>query len=318
VKSQKRTEVRSIEDSVSAHWEWISPERAQVLLGWNWKNRALDPHHKSKLVADMEGGRFGVNTSATITIGWLDGRRWLLDGQHRLEAIVQSGVEQYCLVCDFKGTEEEAIALMSRIGIGAKSRGNDGVIQIFHGIQNASNHTSAARVILSYRKGFRGAQAGTLPITGAEVQEFVIGHIDQLASALVVARPVKIFTPSILEAAAFILLGIDEERAIDFFHILATGEADHRLALVVRERIIRERLRPGGVKFDGPFQLGLLFVTWNRWLRGDRVTNIEFPTYENARGRRVFGWPPPEKDSETGRVIEKFPKPHHPAVKFAR
>lgn len=68
--------------------ETITPEIAKEILSNNKRNRALSVKARDALAAAMLGGRWR-DTADTIKIGE-DGT--LLDGQHRLEALVKAGV----------------------------------------------------------------------------------------------------------------------------------------------------------------------------------------------------------------------------------
>jgi hypothetical protein len=68
--------------------ERITPSGAAVLLEANGRNRNMRMHHVAQLADAMKRGEWEVN-GETIKIA-LDGT--LIDGQHRLQAVVESGV----------------------------------------------------------------------------------------------------------------------------------------------------------------------------------------------------------------------------------
>ncbi|MCL2623550.1 MAG: hypothetical protein FWD31_07795, partial [Planctomycetaceae bacterium] len=73
---------------------FVTPELAKVLLGGNLKNRPKNSRNFKKLCAQLRGGKWKVN-GATITFS----RHWqLLDGQHRLFAIVETGISAPCIL----------------------------------------------------------------------------------------------------------------------------------------------------------------------------------------------------------------------------
>lgn len=76
----------------------VTPELATILLGGNLKNRPRNKRNFKKLCAQLRAGKWKVN-GATITLS-LDWR--LLDGQHRLFAIVETGIPAPCIIgCGF-------------------------------------------------------------------------------------------------------------------------------------------------------------------------------------------------------------------------
>lgn len=74
----------------------MTPEWAESLLKRNDENRDLKPKSLAKFKRDLLSGAWNVN-GATVCVDW-DGN--LLDGQHRLLAIVQTGVSVELLLVE--------------------------------------------------------------------------------------------------------------------------------------------------------------------------------------------------------------------------
>jgi len=87
---------RSEKKPVEPHqwWEDITPDMAKTYLKSNTHNRPLDPARVAKYAADMRAGRWLVSPE-TISF---DEHGVLLNGQHRLAAIVESSVTVKFLV----------------------------------------------------------------------------------------------------------------------------------------------------------------------------------------------------------------------------
>ena len=66
--------------------ELITPDQARQYLAFNTNNRNLRKAHVEKLANDIKNGRWVYN-SATIVF---NGDGTLLDGQHRLAAIIDA------------------------------------------------------------------------------------------------------------------------------------------------------------------------------------------------------------------------------------
>jgi hypothetical protein len=66
----------------------VTPEMASDLLSSNENNRRLAPPRVARLAAEIKAGRWQVNGETVI----LSRNRKLLDGQHRLAAVVASGI----------------------------------------------------------------------------------------------------------------------------------------------------------------------------------------------------------------------------------
>jgi len=81
----------------------ITPETAKYLLGLNPSNRTINPHHVSRMSADMRKGKWVLNGD-TIRIAENGD---LMDGQHRLSACVASGVAFQTIMV--RGVQADAI-----------------------------------------------------------------------------------------------------------------------------------------------------------------------------------------------------------------
>ena len=76
------------------HAVLVTPELAKILLGGNLKNRPKNNRNFKKLCSQLREGKWKVN-GATITLS----RHWqILDGQHRLFAIVETGIAAPCIL----------------------------------------------------------------------------------------------------------------------------------------------------------------------------------------------------------------------------
>lgn len=86
----------------------ITPEYASELLKFNTNNRNLRPNIVEKYAKRMRGGEWVLSNDAiTISKGNV-----LLNGQHRLSAVVKSGVA--CPFLVFYGAEDKAYDIMDR------------------------------------------------------------------------------------------------------------------------------------------------------------------------------------------------------------
>lgn len=79
---------------VTAREEWIGPEKAEYLLETMESNRHISQSHVEKYMEDMRQGRWFVTNQG---IG-IDRNGRLIDGQHRLWAIIETGIPQKMLM----------------------------------------------------------------------------------------------------------------------------------------------------------------------------------------------------------------------------
>lgn len=130
----------------------VTPAMAKILLGGNLKNRPKNNRNFKRLCAQLRAGKWKVNGS-TITLS----RHWqLLDGQHRLFAIIETGISALCII-GF-GFDPHAFATLDQ---GAKRTNADNlaiagfanpkllasVIGVYQAVKNGSVVNNKARAI---------------------------------------------------------------------------------------------------------------------------------------------------------------------------
>lgn len=94
VSVDERTGITVPGTPITSEWIAVTPELAAEWLKSNTKNRHLRPRHLKRLEKDMAGDKFVVTHQGVAICE--DGT--LIDGQHRLAAIVDTGKTQWLLV----------------------------------------------------------------------------------------------------------------------------------------------------------------------------------------------------------------------------
>jgi hypothetical protein len=139
----------------------VTPEMAEEWLGVNENNRNISKVHVDLIVADMEQGNF-MFTGDAIKFAW-DGK--LLDGQHRLHAIVKSGIAQQMLVV--RGLPRAAQEVMDT---GRKRTASDALK--LRGGNNTAVTAAAARFLLNYPREARACRN----VTTSQILAWVDSH----------------------------------------------------------------------------------------------------------------------------------------------
>lgn len=127
----------------------VTPELAHMMLERNAKNRVITKSHVKHLTAQMAAGTFR-DTPQPISFDWT-GR--LLDGQHRLMAIIAAGVDVQLRV--FFGEDPDIFSVMDT---GRKRTASDNVSII--GVENASNIAALIRCELAIANGANSRTGG--------------------------------------------------------------------------------------------------------------------------------------------------------------
>lgn len=260
---------------------YITPELAQEWLGSNTDNRNKRAAHVRNLARDMTEGRWQL-TGDAIRFDW-NGR--LIDGQHRLEAVILSGVTIGSLV--IHGLPPHAREV---IDTNAKRSSADALR--FNGFEYDPMQLAAvARLAIARsRGGFTNALSSTPSgVTNSEVIAWAQDHPEvehALALSRRTVRQIGI-QPSVWGYALWEFQQIDAPVAIDFATSIADrrtdGKGDPRYALLdtFHRAALGRRRMPGQAE-----SLYIAFRAWNAWVTGKRVANF-IPTDKDGTGNAI-------------------------------
>jgi hypothetical protein len=155
-----------------AFWELVTPKIAAFYLQSNVVNRSLYERRVQEMVNDLENDRWYI-THHAIAFD-CDGN--LIDGQHRLTAVVQSGKAMYCLIV--RSVPKEHIP---GVDVGKTRSAWDHSKMLGLGI--STRHASCARAMLKYRENIHGF------VSTPRLLEFARGHAERIDYALQALSP---------------------------------------------------------------------------------------------------------------------------------
>ncbi len=263
--SQRRTHVQAAT---------ITPEVAAEMLKRNEGNRNPRHQHVTLLSRAMEAGQW-IDTGDTIKFD-TNGR--LLDGQHRLLAVLQSKTPVRMDVAF--GIDPEAF---DRIDTGYSR--TTGQLLSMAGVKDGAVVTSAVRTLMAIEAGFRAASS--LSVSRHDVVEYFkrnpgvadcVKQSNQIKHALG-----RTTSPGGVAAAIFIIKYADGQDLNTFIDNVCSGIGlvkDSSL-LLLRNRLIRGSSRQG----DGVEVAAIFIKAFNSWREGRpmqklvwRVADEEFPT----------------------------------------
>lgn len=244
----------------------ITPAVAKRWLARNVRNRKLKERDIAKYARDMASGNWNFTGEAIK----FDTNGAIADGQHRLHAIVRSGVP--CQLLVVRGIDPDAQSVMDS---GVKRSVADSLT--LEGIADASIVASAARLALKETAaGIVPADARVLDATNSEIRAFVelhpeVKHAAQLARSF---YPDFDAPPSVLAVAWMALSKIDIDAAATFFHSVSNnatdGPGDPRNALIRRIASARRN----GEKLTQAQNLSLIYRAWNAYRAGATVRSL--------------------------------------------
>lgn len=236
--------------------ERITPAIAEAYLLTNTMNRPPRNSHVAKLAADMVSGNYQINGSTIVFNG--DGT--LLDGQHRLMAIVEAGVPVDMIVV--RGVSKVA---MKTIDANISRKAHD-VAQMM-GFTSASNLVGTVRLLMALKTG---RVADGKMATTSQIMEFLRLHPHLQDSVTAVSRLQKIAPVTSLAALhymAFYVGGYTEEAA-RALKVVETGIPSYPNDAIhaFRERYMRDKK-----EFQGGLEQRLrafwtIALSWNDFL----------------------------------------------------
>lgn len=260
-------EIRDTTSNARARWETITPERARDLLEDNTGNRNIRARAVDAYARDILAGRW-ITSGDTVKIA---ATGEVIDGQHRLHAIANTGVTLTLLIV--RGLPLEA---RSVIDTGAARTGGDALRLAGITGGHADCLAAAARMLTLWQNGnlthMTTAVRGRDRVTHSELLDTVKRNPDLPDAVRESQRDLaRIGIPGGPQAMTrVVLFGVDARAARTFFDSLAgystDGLNDPRAALLHTVRTLRatgQLRRPGE-------SIGLTFAAWNAW-RSDRT-----------------------------------------------
>lgn len=258
----------------------IDPALASLWLQTaNTRNRRMDRSRVAEYVKAMRTGRWKLSNDAIA----FDHDGVLINGQKRLQAVVDSGMAQVFAVME--GCDPEDQNVMD-VGQGRKA----GQQLTIHGWKNGNVAAAIVRALLRWHGA---GMAGNYRPSIDEIAEFANNHAARLEVATDVAARVARKVPisrSLIGAACFTAYDLAVDRPAElpveivsnFFEMLETGasmEADHPV-MVLRERAIRYKTHALGsrrVNQTDAEQLYDIVRTWNGYRLDERYSKLQPP-----------------------------------------
>lgn len=285
-----------------AHLMAVTPTVAQAWLGYNWRNRNQREAGKRDYSADMAEGNFAIN-GTTITFSRPlsagededipEGKPVLMDGQHRLEACVRSGVPFVTYVA-------------WGIDPGVRQTIDSGIKRTFGDVLAMRKETNSIVLASIVRKahawdhGDQHLIMRKVPATNTQLADFLAEHPELRRSAQIASRTHADFQlstghalrQSVTGLAHYVLMRADEERAPEFFARLGDGTqlATNHPLMALRRRFIKDITRRQ-TRRDVPIapdwqQMCYYIRTWNAYLAWDLSNEEE---RENFPGFSLVG-----------------------------
>lgn len=257
-------------NSITARIETITPARAKELLERNTANRKVSPTSLAKIRAALTQGEWVVNGEA-IKIS-TEGR--ILDGQHRLIACVETGINLETFIIE--GLPDETQDTMDT----GKARTLANVLEI-NGHSNTAETAALLTALERLQKwGIEAAAFGSAgyPVTVQQALRRLAKepHIETLAKLS--KRTNRIGLPGKISGLLYyVFSGIDAEDCQDFFDRLVNGNdlgAGHPI-LALRNRLMS--LKEDGHSLRNYRETTAITIkAWNAYRNGAQIKKMQY------------------------------------------
>jgi hypothetical protein len=253
--------------------ETIAPQRAAADLeysaGKNYRHMNKD-HVKAYVKILRQHGRFDFNGNTIV----YDENGYLKDGQHRFQAIVDSGVSCEMLIVR---------NVKSDVNIDSGKKRNIADVLRSMGESDSKVLAATLRVVWRYDNGilFSFRHAGDQSASNDEIIRTLNRHpnVRQSVSdaAKYTSKNVGYIPQSLLAAVLYIAASTDKDMADDFIHDLVqqVNLEEDNAAYVLHQRLHNIKNKDN-VAQDKLGKLAILVKAWNAYARGQSVRSLRF------------------------------------------
>lgn len=253
----------------------ITPEMAKEMLEHNYEgNRNMRKTYVTQLAYVMQSGRYMSENGQTIVVGEDDGV--LYDGQHRLAAIVQSGVPQTMLVVRIVDGKEA----YKTIDNGAKRTAAD-----FIKLPDRNNAAAVARAMACVEWGdapllscLQGRMSVKAPIDRGLVVAYAGQHGDEINESVRNGRAMReslgCGAQSLYAFFVMLVRYCDMDAFLDEFIEEFTKVASDNLTVTAGKAVIMKTAAKKSAKLDRKWLLGTLLDAYYHFCEMDGSTML--------------------------------------------
>jgi hypothetical protein len=266
--------------------EMVTPDMAQAWLDRGGKNRKLSESKVLAYTAAMKRGEWQLTYEAIA----LDDDGKVRNGQHRLTAIVRSGVPIEALVV--RGVDETAFDVMDT----GKSRSIGDVLSI-HGMPNVYALAAAVRNLMfldAHGTTYANARSAAAMVTAPTTLKYIEDHPEVIEGVRLGDRIRGAGLQGgmgLWSAVATVWIRIDPEMAEEFGQALINGVGleDGHPALMLRNRLFKARNTGefGNTRKQQEALAATAIKAWNAWREGKTLQTL----YWRQDGKKAEPFP---------------------------
>lgn len=280
---------------IEVRFETITPQRARELLASNLHNRNLSKTRVHYYAEIMKRGEWDGKNGESIKIAE-DGT--LVDGQHRLAAVVESGVPVVMMVVYNVSIESQETLDQGR------ARTLSDMLKM-RGYRNTIFLASVTRALVRWdsyspESAFRSFGAsGAYTVTNGECFDFIEAHgkqiYESMCNSTVAARTLRV-RPMIFGTLYYKLSEAAPDYVDEFFSLLASGDGLHDgdPIYMLRQYLLRIAIKPN-VTASAVWVAAITIKSWNAWLEGREVRQLKYA----MRGNNPESFPVIQRPAES-------------------
>lgn len=250
---------------MSFYTQLVTPDMARVLLENNKVNRKASDNNVKFLAKQMLEGKF-KKTGQTISISKKGN---LLDGQHRLMAIILSNTPIELNFCD--DLDDDIFDVIDT----GKTRSTSDILSI-QGHKNPGELSSAITFLMSINNGFGIKDK----FTNAKKLEFLKEH-PELPEIVTICckenRRFKSLSSGAISALYYTFSKLHHELAEIFFdkYYSGVGMDNSDVVLMLRNKLMQNAVNKK--KYSSDQKIALVITAWNIMRKGKTVKRLELP-----------------------------------------
>ena len=245
----------------------VSPATAEKWLARNPSNRNLRKPIVDSYARDMAAGNWMLN-GETIKF---DNAGHLIDGQHRLSAIVAANATVSMVVVNGVAPD-----VMDTVDVGAKRTYADALK--LQGEENTTTLAAVARRAVMWLRGAR-TNTGSIRPTAREMNDFIGANPQIRASAELAARLSNrtLLPASVVGLCHWLFSPLDPDDATWFLSRAADGDGlpSNSPIAALRNRVVK--MRVGGGRVNETEALALVIYAWNAHRAGGTRSKLQMP-----------------------------------------
>lgn len=247
----------------------VTVAMAEDMLRGNARNRHIKPNKVEEFAGALRRGEWQYNgdTVRITTAGKL------LDGQHRLMAIVDTGKPARLLIAVIE--ERNALQAQATMDVGSKRSFGD-MLQI-EGVANATTVAAATNLVWSFEQDRVPSSQNRAAAATIQQKYDVLARHPGLHESASRGKQAPLLTGSLGAALHYLFSTADADDADEFFRLLKTGDGlgPGNPIHTLRERLFREQSKASG-QLHSRVRTAFTIIAWNYWRQGRDLAKLTF------------------------------------------